>query len=99
MRIIDGRTALMLAAEMGQPDLIKALLERGADINTKEKKHGWTALIYGIRSGDLETVQTLIDAGADINYNDEENASVLELAIILGNPEIVKLLKKAGARD
>jgi len=97
-RTCDGRSALMLAATRGQADLIRVLLEKGVDIDAREAKHGWTALIYGIWSGDPETVQLLIEGGADLNLKDEENATVLDNAILRDNPAIVKLLKKAGAR-
>lgn len=97
IRTCDGLTALMLVAARGQADLIRVLLEKGVDISAREAKHGWTALIYGIWSGDLETVQLLIEGGADINLKDEENATVLDNAILGDSPEIVKLLKKAGA--
>ena len=33
----EGRTALLLAAERGDVDVVKVLIEGGADVNTRDK--------------------------------------------------------------
>jgi hypothetical protein len=99
LKMQDGKTVLMLAAEMGQTDIVKAMILRGANVNAKSTVSGWTALFFAIWHGYAETVQALIDGGADVNIKDEDEASALEIAIMADDPEIVKLLKKAGARQ
>ena len=47
-----GRTALMYAAENASADLVKLLLDKGADPNIKDSQ-GWTALNYLERNDDL----------------------------------------------
>ena len=61
---------LIDAAEKGQTEQVKALLEEGADVNAKEDKdYGRTALLWTASYGHTEVVQVLLDAGADLNAN------------------------------
>ena len=99
VKVKDGKTILMLAAEEGRVDTVKALIRKGVDVNIKEEKHGRTALLYAVWLGDIETVQALIDGGADVNAKDIEEATILDIAIIRENAEVIKLLRKAGARQ
>lgn len=41
----------------------------------------------------------LIEAKADVNARDEDDNTALAIASLSGNTGIVKLLKKAGARE
>jgi ankyrin repeat protein len=45
-KIIDGWTALMGAAANGHTKIVQLILEKGADVNAKDKD-GWTALMGG----------------------------------------------------
>jgi ankyrin repeat protein len=60
----DGRTALMVAVEDGQVDVVQALIDGGADITVKTKEHEITALIYAMMRGDDEIIKILLTAGA-----------------------------------
>ena len=53
----------MIACYFGRTDLVKALLEKGADVNMKDKK-GKTALIYATTKGKDEIVKILKQSGA-----------------------------------
>ena len=70
---------------------IEGLLDRGADINVKNKK-GFTALILAAWSNRIEKVQLLLDRGADINIKNKEGATVLNYAF--SKPNILKLLQQ-----
>ena len=59
-------TALMLAAEDGNIDQVRALLRSGAKVN-EAKGSGHTALMLAAGRDHLEIVQTLLKAGADPN--------------------------------
>ena len=57
-----GCTALHLASIRGTDDIMRLLLEKGADVSAVDL-HGNTPLHY---CGHIETIQCLLDFGADI---------------------------------
>jgi ankyrin repeat protein len=59
----EGYTCLMMAANNQRPDLVRFLLENGADPKLKAADSS-TALGLAQENGDSETVQLLIKAGA-----------------------------------
>ena len=78
----------MIASLRGQTEVVKMLLEKGADVNAKNTK-GWTALMIASLRGQTEVVKNLLEKGADVNAKDEDGKSALKHAI---NNEIIKLL-------
>ena len=92
----DINQELIEAAKKGNTTAVKALLEAGADVNTKDKK-GWTGLLLAAVKGHTATVQALLDAGADVNAK-AIGVTALSLATRNGHTAVVQLLKKAGAK-
>ena len=98
----EGIPAVLFASANGDGEMIKALLAAGADVRNKGKP-GRNALLYYVRRTrvegvDVETVRRLIKAGADVKAADKHGMTVLGIAEQSHNPELVKLLEKAGAR-
>jgi ankyrin repeat protein len=60
-------TALGLAAERGEVEIIQMLLPRGVDVNAPVGQDGWTALLSAIHHGHRSVVQLLVTAGANVN--------------------------------
>jgi ankyrin repeat protein len=60
-------TALGLAAENGEAEMIQLLLARRVDVNTPIAPDGWTALLAAIQNGHRAVVQLLVTAGANVN--------------------------------
>ena len=60
-------TALGLAAERGEVEIIQMLLPRGVDLNAPVGQDGWTALLSAIHHGHRSVVQLLVTAGANVN--------------------------------
>jgi ankyrin repeat protein len=59
-----GTTALMLASQWGHKEVVKLLLDNGADVNAKADD-GWTALMLASEKGNKEIVELLISYGAE----------------------------------
>jgi ankyrin repeat protein len=92
----SGSTPLMEALRYGRVELVRVLLDAGADIH-RQKDNGVTPLMMASQTGDIEAVQLLLEAGADINRKDESGWTALSNAAIRANPEVVDALIKAGA--
>ena len=63
----DGTTALMFAAQQGYTEIVRHLLQAGANVNQKRKLYRLTALMLAAASKQVDVLQTLIAAGADVN--------------------------------
>lgn len=70
---------LIATALADEPDLINALLERGADINGRGQDGG-TALHAAAFFGKARSAQALIDAGADTSATNNAGDSVISVA-------------------
>ncbi|XP_051873674.1 nuclear factor of kappa light polypeptide gene enhancer in B-cells inhibitor, alpha b [Pristis pectinata] len=69
----NGLTCLHLAVKNRLPDMVKYLIQLGADINAQEPSSGRTALHLAVEEQDAEMVSLLVRCGADPNvlmYND-----------------------------
>lgn len=60
----DGNTFLMLAAYSGHVDLVKGLIERGADVN-KLNDRGQSPLAGVVFKKEDELIDVLLNSGAD----------------------------------
>jgi ankyrin repeat protein len=62
--------ALQLAAKYGYLDIVKYLVEQGADVNWIDHD-GSFALILSTKYGHFDVVKYLVEHGSDINEKDE----------------------------
>ena len=60
----QGQTVLMLAAQNGSLDHLKALLAGGAELNAKDE-NGNTALMFAANKGHADCLKALLAAGAE----------------------------------
>ncbi|KAH0537901.1 myotrophin homolog [Cotesia typhae] len=60
---IDGRTLLHYAADYGQNEVLRYLLDKGADADATDK-HGITSLLSAIWEGHTGCVKLLLEKGA-----------------------------------
>jgi ankyrin repeat protein len=85
---------ILEAAANGHTDIIRLLLENGANIN-QEEKYGQNALILASENGQKATVRMLIEAGACVN---EGGMTPIQVASKQGHKGIVEMLIQAGAK-
>ncbi|KAI1091578.1 ankyrin [Rostrohypoxylon terebratum] len=92
-------STLHLAAEEGYVDVVKYLLENGADVNakTKDLKTPLHSAISSKANGMSDIIGLLIDHDAELNCRDERGLTPLMNACLEGKWEIVKLLIDAKA--
>lgn len=86
---------VVAASESGNPDAIDFLLKHGANVNQADGS-GLTPLMYVAGAGQISSVRVLISRGADVNAV-SRFGSASTLAARTNHPEIVALLKDAGA--
>lgn len=63
----DGKSPLILAAEVNDTNLIYLLIARGAKVNATIPGNMWTAAHIASLKGNLETLQKLYQSGANIH--------------------------------
>ena len=88
---------LMKAAESGEADTVKKLLDAGADVEAIDRKIGFTALSHGAYSGGEDVVSLLLEHGADVNRQDNLGCPPLFYAVMRGRFHTAKLLLDKGA--
>ncbi len=91
-----GVTPLHLASSIGYIDIIRMLLEKGADINAQDN-YGQTPLYYASGQNNVEIVRMLLEGGADIEAKDKSGETVLYQAVRSKNAEMIELLLNRGA--
>lgn len=92
-----GNTALIYAVKYNNPKMVKALIDRGANINLKNNK-GNTALIYAAKNNFIDIAKILLK-NKDIKVNEKNsfNYTALFYAVFFAYTDLVELLLEHGA--
>jgi len=85
----DGYTALMSASGTGYTDIVKMLLEAGADPNIISES-GTTALMDASYMDNTDIVKMLLEAGADPNLKNEYGATALDAGASENSAKIIR---------
>ncbi len=83
---------IQIAAQNGFNDVLVALLNAGANINSSERNNNTTALIQAVQAKKIDTVQLLLEYGADKTQRDKAGKTALDYAFANRDSEIIKLL-------
>jgi ankyrin repeat protein len=97
-KLSEQETALMIAAAKGDTATVKAMLDAGVKVDTRDPDGNATALCHAAWFGHADTAQLLIERGADVNAKKSDGTSVLRLATVRGHNDLAEKLKKAGAQ-
>jgi uncharacterized protein len=81
------RTPVLNAAEQGDLEKVKELLQQGHSINERDPKvkFGWTPLMAAIYQRQTNVVHYLIAAGADLNAHDSSGQTAIMWAMVHGD--------------
>ena len=91
----DGGTILLQAAYDGNPDIMKALIKYGGDVNLMNNKL-YSALHIAALFGFSKVVKILLDAGSVHDAQTSDKNTPLALAANGGHLEVMKLLVPLG---
>lgn len=92
-----GTTALDEAVMHGNRDMVRVLLNAGAEVNARTRNKQ-TALMRLDNDATASLVRDLVNAGARVNARDADGDTPLIMASRYSTPEVVKALISAGAR-
>ncbi|PQE27481.1 ankyrin repeat protein [Rutstroemia sp. NJR-2017a BVV2] len=95
LRTWSSRPALQLAAVRGNRDVVKFLIEAGADLSTGDT--GPSPLFLAAKCGHGSTLKYLLQSGANIEQRDDRGWTALYRAARSGKDVIVTILITAGA--
>jgi ankyrin repeat protein len=87
----QGQTALMRAVAEKHSEVVRALIDRGADVRARSKG-GFTALLFAGQQGDIASARMLLAAGADVNEATPKNGTALVVAAASGREEFAIFL-------
>jgi ankyrin repeat protein len=97
-RVGRGNTPLLLAAARGHVDVVRLLLERGADSEASDD-NGFTPLHFAVlSSSDEEVVELLLDWGADARKTAFRGTTALMMASGQGTGAVKRLVRSLGGQ-
>ena len=89
-----GRTALQLAAMYNETDVIRELLQRGADVNKRDRNHGQTALHWRAMKNNTDAIRLLLENGASTTIKDAVGRTPIDWAREYNSQEALLLLQQ-----
>lgn len=91
----SGYNALTGAATSGHAEIVKWLLENGAEPNYRYA-NGYSPLLAAAANGHLEIVKTLLAHGADLHAKSDDGKTALSYAEERGHKEVADYLSRQG---
>ncbi|MBP5403978.1 MAG: ankyrin repeat domain-containing protein [Elusimicrobiaceae bacterium] len=93
----NGYSVSLYAVIGGSITALQELLKHG--VAKMETPQGTTALMLAVREENLNMVKFLLEMNADVNARDNNGQTALKIANVHNKPEIIALLKSAGAKE
>jgi ankyrin repeat protein len=96
----DGFTPVGLAAFFGQPEAVRFLIGRGADVHAVARNPMLVQPLHAATAArSADSVRLILEAGADPDARQQEGWTALMAARRHGDDEIIELLLAHGAHD
>ncbi|KAL4239818.1 hypothetical protein ACF0H5_000620 [Mactra antiquata] len=92
----EGASALHLAVQNNQAEVIDLLIENGAEINLQNNTH-YAPLHMAVIGGQLDIVKQLLDKGANIEARDGDHMTPVHRCSMYGKLEVLQVLLNRGA--
>ena len=94
--IVDGvgMTALQYAAWYNRTDVMHELLQRGADVNKRDRNHGQTALHWSAMKNNTDAIRLLLENGASTTIKDAVGRTPIDWAREYNSQEALLLLQQ-----
>jgi uncharacterized protein len=92
---VGNSTALLVAAGMGDTDIVRMLLEAGANPNFTAND-GFTPLMMAVRDAHVDTVQLLVNAGANSGGTNLFGLSPMTMAQMMASGSSARVLVHEG---
>jgi ankyrin repeat protein len=89
--------SLLGAAELGEIDKVKGLLDQGVPVDAKDDD-GWTALMKATYEGHRHIVQELIVRGASVDTRENAGWTSLMMTAQFGYHDIMDVLLTSAAK-
>lgn len=93
----DGKSPLDIASALDRADMIKELLQRGADVNSVTEK-GYSPLHYAAAWGRIGNMKVLVEFNCNLQQRNVNNERPRETAIRYNQTECVDYLDWAEAK-
>lgn len=94
----DGWAPLHYAAFEGREEMVRYLLDKGADKDAIAP-NGYSALMLAARGGHTDSARILLQDDADFRIASTDGATALRIAQARNDKVLVELLRRAGAVD
>lgn len=89
----NGLTPLLMASFKGHYEIVKFLIELGADVNYSKHYHKYSALMFAAIGGHKKIVNLLLESGADVNHTNSINRTASQMAGFVAQTDIVVMIK------
>ena len=89
---IDGMTVLHYAVAKGDTEVVRFLIEHGADIKAQDNTFSRSAIHFAAENGNLECIMYLAEMGANLQDKDSWGATALHYAAKNNNLDAIKFL-------
>jgi ubiquitin C-terminal hydrolase/ankyrin repeat protein len=97
MRIPRFSTALTVASYFGHDVITRQLVDKGADLESKDKSYARTPLSWAAMNGHEAVAEMLLEKGGNVESKDGYSRTALSLAASNGHEAVVKKLLEKGA--